>query len=134
MIDDFGLFWNAYPRKISVVSARAAWGVAVGKCSPQVLIEAAKRFADDPNREAQYTPAPANWLDQERWHDDPLPTRKLTPDEIVERDKQRSLKRAEFEKLLGEELDRQYEYAKANAVPMPEYIKEMLLELRRKRA
>ena len=134
MIDDFGLFWNAYPRKISVVSARAAWGVAVGKCSPQVIIEAAKRFANDPNRDQTFTPSPANWLDQERWMDDPLPPKKLTSEEIAERDKQRAMERSKFQKLLDEELDRQFEYAKANAVPMPEYIKEMLLELRRKRA
>ena len=133
MIDDFGLFWNAYPRKTSVVSARAAWGVAAGKVAPQVIIEAAKRYAEDPNRDPTYTPSPANWLEQERWHDDPLPPRKLTQEEIIERDKRKAEERAKFQKQLDAEWDRQYQESIANAVPMPDYFRELILEMKRKR-
>lgn len=132
MIDEFGLFWNAYPRKTSVVSARAAWGVATGKVAPQVIIEAAKAFAEDPNRDPTYTPSPANWLEQERWHDGPLPPRKFTPEELVERDKLKAEQKAKFQKQLDAEWDRQYELSQANAVPMPEYFKALVLEMKRK--
>ena len=127
MIDDFGKFWNVYPRRVSVASARQAWAVAITKTTAQVLIEAATRLAQDPNREPQFTPSPANWLSGERWLDDPLPPRKLTPDEAKKQDIEIARKKDEAERRRALELTREAEEAKANAVPMPPELKKRLL-------
>lgn len=71
-------FWRSYPRRTAKGAAKKAWDAAVEKENPAVIIEAAKRYADDPNRDPAFTPHPATWLNQERWGDDPLPTRAST--------------------------------------------------------
>ena len=43
--------------------------------SADVLLEAAERYAADPNREDAYTKLPATWLNAECWDDGPLPDR-----------------------------------------------------------
>lgn len=129
MIDDFGRFWNIYPRKASVVTAREAWAVAVTKATAQVLIDAATKFAQDPNRDPSYTPSPAKWLEGERWHDGPIPPRKLSPDEALERDKKFSKERDEVERKRSAEVSLEAKKAKENAVPMPAHLKKELLEL-----
>jgi len=40
-----------------------------------VIVSAAERYRDDPNREDGFTALPATWLNGERWLDDPLPSR-----------------------------------------------------------
>jgi helix-turn-helix protein len=73
----FAAFWLAYPRKAGKGAARTAWTKARRRgVAPEVLIEGARAYADDPNREDQYTAHPATWLNQERWLDGPLPDRR----------------------------------------------------------
>ena len=134
MIDDFGLFWNAYPRKLSVVSSRQAWAIAVSKVDPKIIVEAARRYAEDPNRDPSYTPSPARWLENERWCDDPLPPRKINPDEAksLELEKSRQLQEIERKKAL--EAIREAEEARARAVPLPPEIKKRLLDTWAQRA
>lgn len=129
VIDDFGTFWNVYPRKISVVSARGAWAVAVTKTTAQVIIDAAEKFASDPNRDPTFTPSPTKWLDGERWMDSPSPPRKLTPDEALERSNRLSKERDEAERKRSAEVAIEAERAKERAVPMPDSLKKELLEL-----
>jgi len=71
----FAEFWNAYPRKEAKQAALKAWPKAVKLTSRTTLIEGALRLAQDPNREDEFTPLPASWLNAGRWEDDPLPTR-----------------------------------------------------------
>jgi hypothetical protein len=66
---------RAYPRREGRGAARKAWATAVGKAAAQDIIAGARRFADDPNRTAGYTPHPSTWLNREGWGDDPLPPR-----------------------------------------------------------
>lgn len=121
----FDDFWKAFPRKTAKGAARKAWD----KLKPEeqlAAIEGAKRFAADPNRDETFTPHPATWLHAERWTDEPLPPRKLTPEaqrakELVE-SRERAAREAEASKRLSE-LD---EAARQNAVPMPDYIKDLL--------
>ncbi len=127
MIDDFGKFWNVYPRKISVVSTRGAWAVAITKTTAQVLIDAAERFAADPNRDPTFTPSPTNWLDGERWMDDPSPPRKMTPSELIAADKLLADRRAQTERERSAEVAREALEAREQAVPMPDHIKKELL-------
>ena len=134
MIDDFGLFWNAYPRKVSVVSTRQAWAIAITKADPKVIIEAAERLAKDPNREPTFTPSPANWLAQERWMDDPMPPRKISPVESREAELDRAKQRDTKEREKALEAIREAEEARARAVPLPPEIKKRLLDTWAQRA
>ncbi len=68
-------FWRAYPRKAGKQAALKAWHKALTQAEPHVIIAAAARFRDDPNREDEFTPHPSTWLNQHRWEDDPLPKR-----------------------------------------------------------
>ena len=134
MIDDFGLFWNAYPRKANVVSTRQAWAIAITKADPKVIIEAAERLAKDPNREPTFTPSPANWLAQERWMDDPMPPRKISPVESREAELDRAKQRDTKEREKALEAIREAEEARARAVPLPPEIKKRLLDTWAQRA
>ncbi len=76
----------AYPRKAEPAKAREAWIKAVrglGKhtqpTDPQVILDGARRYRDDPNREQPYTKMPATWLNAGCWNDDPLPPREARP-------------------------------------------------------
>ena len=126
-IDYFGQFWNAYPRKVSVKSAREAWTIAITKAKPEDLVEAAKRLNSDPNLDLTYVPAPARWLTEERWHDGPLPPRKLNPQEALEAEKKRAMERDALERQRSLELTREAEEREAKAVPMPPELKAELL-------
>ena len=71
--ESFDKFWNTYPIKIGKATAIKAWGKAIKKTTPEIIIEGADRYAKDPNREAEFTAHPATWLNGERWLDQPLP-------------------------------------------------------------
>jgi hypothetical protein len=72
---EFNLFWAIYPRKEAKGAARTAFIKACKKASAELIIEGAKRFASDPNRQAEFTAHASTWLNQERWGDTPLPSR-----------------------------------------------------------
>jgi len=73
--EKFAEFWDTYPRKAGKQAAQRAWKTAITKANPEQIIIAAGTFRHDPNREDQYTPHPATWLNQGRWDDEPLPSR-----------------------------------------------------------
>jgi hypothetical protein len=72
---EFNLFWAIYPRKEAKGAARTAFIKACKKASVDAIIEGAKRFASDPNRQPEFTAHASTWLNQERWTDDALPSR-----------------------------------------------------------
>jgi hypothetical protein len=72
---EFNLFWAIYPRKEAKGAARTAFIKASKKASVDAIIEGAKRFALDPNRQPEFTAHASTWLNQERWTDDALPSR-----------------------------------------------------------
>ena len=127
VLDLFGQFWNIYPRKVSVKSAREAWAVAITKASPEAIIEAATRLAKDPNLDLTYTPAPARWLEEERWHDGALPPRKMTVQEAQERETRLAIERDKAERKRSAELAQEAELARQNAVPLSPKLKAELL-------
>jgi hypothetical protein len=71
----FDEFWSLYPRKHGKQAAIRAWKSAIRKTDPKTIIEAVKRYADDPNRVDQFTAHASTWLNQGRWEDAPLPSR-----------------------------------------------------------
>lgn len=69
---EFNTFWQSYPRKVGKGQARKAFGKAVLKEQPQVIIDAAVRYAmSRSGQDIRYTPYPASWLNGERWTDNP---------------------------------------------------------------
>jgi hypothetical protein len=76
----FDAFWAAYPRKAGKLDARKAWQQARRSgATPADVVAAARRYAEDPNREDAYTAHPATWLRAGRWDDPPLPPRGGAP-------------------------------------------------------
>lgn len=75
----FQAFWDAYPRKEGKGHAKRAWMKAIKSCDPEIIVQGAERYRDDPNRDKQYTRLPATWLNGECWDDDPLPKRDGQP-------------------------------------------------------
>jgi hypothetical protein len=71
----FDEFWSCYPRRSGKIKAKDAFRKASKECDPSEIIAGAQAFADDPNRQEEFTPHPATWLNQGRWEDDPLPAR-----------------------------------------------------------
>ena len=110
------------------MSAREAWKVAITKVNPKVILDAVKAYAGDPNRDPTFTPAPARWLEEERWSDDPLPPRKLGPEELREAELAKARLRDGAERKKSLELDLEAQKAREQAVPIPEEVKKRLLE------
>lgn len=73
--DPFDEFWAVWPRKDDKRVARRAWKTAIRRAPPDVIIVAAGRYRDDPNREQRYTKLPATWLNGDCWDNGPLPPR-----------------------------------------------------------
>jgi len=74
----FDLFWAIYPRREAKGAATSAFLKALKKVSLETILEGARRFANDPNRQPEFTAHASTWLNQERWVDEPLPQRGLT--------------------------------------------------------
>jgi len=78
----FNNFWAVYPRKVDKLAGMKAFEKATGKVSPQVLIDSARRLANDPYLPPkQFIPYPASWLNAGGWENEPYPERELTPAE-----------------------------------------------------
>lgn len=74
--DQFADFWAVYPRRVGKVKARAAFAAALkAGADPADVIEGARRYAGDPNREERFTAHPTTWLNRGSWEDEPLPGR-----------------------------------------------------------
>lgn len=72
---EFEAFWSTYPLKRSKRQAWKAWGKAIERAAPEQITAGASRYANDPNRDAQYTQQGATWLNADGWDDEPLPSR-----------------------------------------------------------
>jgi hypothetical protein len=68
----FQQFWEAYPKKERITSARAAFKTALTKTTAAILIAQSKGYArsvTQQHREPQYIMTPTNWLTGESWLD-----------------------------------------------------------------
>jgi hypothetical protein len=74
----FEQWWTWYPRKDCKRKALEAWQRARKRAPDTLLVEAAKRYANDPNREDRYTKQPATWLNGDCWLSETLPARNGT--------------------------------------------------------
>lgn len=70
----FAAFWEAYPRRTGKGAARKAFASAVAAgADPKVVVITASNYAErcgQLQKEPQFIPHPATWLNQERWDDD----------------------------------------------------------------
>ncbi len=73
--DDYEDFWSVYPRRVAKIAAYAAWRKALLLTDAGTIIAGARAYADDPNRQEDFTAHPASWLNAGRWEDDPMPER-----------------------------------------------------------
>jgi hypothetical protein len=68
--DDFKLFWDAYPRKIREVDARAAFEAVDVPVSVLLdAIEQQKHGSEWTRENGRFIPSPARWLKGRRWTD-----------------------------------------------------------------
>lgn len=81
----FREFWKHYPKKVDKGAALRAFKKAAKTEDVALVIQAAKRYAEDPNLpEKQYIKNPATWLNAEAWNNGPLPARKKTDRKALE--------------------------------------------------
>jgi DNA-binding transcriptional regulator YhcF (GntR family) len=124
--NDFISFWKQYPIKVGKAAAKRAWDKAIKTETPDVIIQGAIRYATDPNRHPSFTAHASTWLNAQRWSDDPLPPRILTPDEKKAQELAESRARTERERLETLRWQEERQQIAENAVPVPDYVKEIL--------
>lgn len=74
----FDDFWAVYPRRSDKAAAKKAFDKATKITNVSDIIEGARRYADDPNRDPEFTKHAATWLNHGCWEDEPLPPRRGT--------------------------------------------------------
>ncbi|HJD68243.1 MAG TPA: hypothetical protein K8V54_00685 [Corynebacterium kroppenstedtii] len=78
---EFTAFWAAYPRKVGKDRARKAFKSACRRAELSDILAGARRFAaEKKNKDVQYIPHPATWLNDGRWDDQPEPEHTPTRD------------------------------------------------------
>jgi hypothetical protein len=92
--DSFNEFWSVYPRRVGKQAAQKAFLKALTFADASVIIDGARRYANDPNRSDEFTAHPTTWINQGRWEDDPLPARRD--------DSKQGQRRANFEAFIGQ--------------------------------
>ena len=122
----FVSFWNEYPIKVGKGAAIKAFEKAIRTTDADIIIRGARRYKLDPNRVQAYTAHASTWLNAQRWLDEPLPMRNLSPAEIKEKELQEARIKSEREKEEAAEWFRQQEEARRNAVPPPAELRELL--------
>ena len=121
----FDMFWKTYPLKVGKAAAKRAWEKAIKIEKPEVIIVGAHKYAKDPNRHPSFTAHASTWLNAERWSDEPLPQRILTPDEKRQRELEESKARSEREREEYQDWQREQRERQAKAVPAPPEIREL---------
>ncbi|MFI6496852.1 hypothetical protein [Nonomuraea typhae] len=81
---DFVRFWDVYPEKGGKFDAFKAWQAAVARGdNPELIIQAAVWFRDDPRRDPERTKWAQGWLNGRRYKEQ-KPTRPRNPDQFWE--------------------------------------------------
>jgi 5-methylcytosine-specific restriction endonuclease McrA len=124
--DLFDDFWKIYPLKVGKGSALKAFLKAVRTTDADIIIQGATRYKLDPNRSQAYTAHAATWLNAQRWLDEALPTRNLSPAETKEKELQEARIKSEREKEEAAKWFKEQEEARRNAVPPPAELRELL--------
>jgi hypothetical protein len=124
--DLFDDFWKIYPLKVGKGAALKAFLKAVRTTDADVILKGAQRYKLDPNRSQAYTAHASTWLNAQRWLDEALPTRNLSPAEIKEKELHEARIKSEREKEEAAKWFKEQEEARRNAVPPPAELRELL--------
>ena len=124
--DLFVEFWNEYPIKVGKGAAIKAFQKAIRTTDADIIIKGATRYKLDPNRSQAYTAHAATWLNAQRWLDEALPMRNLSPAEMREKELQEARIKSEKERVQSETWFKEQEEARRNAVPPPAELRELL--------
>jgi hypothetical protein len=85
----FGEWYAAYPVHKARGDAETAYAKALREgADPQVLLETAKRYCDDPQVLDGYGKHPATWLNKKCWLDEPTPGPCRPPGTVINRRQQ----------------------------------------------
>jgi hypothetical protein len=122
---DFDQFWKIYPLKVGKGAALKAFLKAVRTTEADIIIKGATRYKLDPNRSQAYTAHASTWLNAQRWLDQALPTRNLSPDEKKEKELQEARVRSEREKEEAALWFKQQEEIRSRAVPPPAELRNL---------
>ena len=122
----FDDFWKIYPLKVGKGAALKAFLKAVRTTDADIIIKGATRYKLDPNRSQAYTAHAATWLNAQRWLDEALPVRNLSPEEKKQKELQEARLKSEREKEEAAEWFRQMEEQRSRAVPPPAELRELL--------
>lgn len=71
----FDEFWSVYPKKTDKPLARRSFEKAMRRADFNTIIQGAKDYRDDPNRNQSFTKNPSTWLNADAWENPPLPSR-----------------------------------------------------------
>jgi hypothetical protein len=76
----FDKFWAVYPKKTDKRLALKSFVKALKRETLEPILDGAKRYRDDPNRDDSFTKNPSTWLNADAWENGPEPVRgrKLT--------------------------------------------------------
>ena len=75
-MEDFDLFWSAYPKKVGKADARKAFAKAKASVETMIASLDKQKQSDQWTREGgRYIPNPATWLNQGRWEDELRPAK-----------------------------------------------------------
>lgn len=75
-LEAFDHFWSSFPRQVGKPKARSAFKRALRRAPAEDIILGAKKYAEDENRDDEYTAHPTTWLNRDGWNDPALPARK----------------------------------------------------------
>jgi ABC-type oligopeptide transport system substrate-binding subunit len=72
--------WPVYPKKTDKRLALKSFVKALKRETLEPILDGAKRYRDDPNRDDSFTKNPSTWLNADAWENGPEPVRgrKLT--------------------------------------------------------
>jgi hypothetical protein len=84
-VPSFDEFWGVYPRKVGKPKAVSTYRRALKRASAEDIILGAKRYAEDPNRDDEYTAHPTTWLNRDGWNDPPLPSHGRKSEHLLDR-------------------------------------------------
>jgi hypothetical protein len=70
LVDDFDIFWAAYPRREAKLAALKAYTKARRLASAEDILAGVERYKLRMPEERQYRPLPASFLNAGRWMDE----------------------------------------------------------------
>lgn len=87
----FKEFWKEYPRKLDKGKAERAFKSALTRSTFEDILAGVIQYADDPNRNPDFTKYPATWLNADSWENGPLPYDKRAHSQNNEQENKRKL-------------------------------------------